>query len=530
MSEQKQQKYQKQQQEKKEQTALKEQIAPNEQITPITQNKQEQEPNQKSEILFDGITEIRDDLIDQARPLPKKFWNGRRFAAAAAAAAVLITSVFVMQPNQKQTTAAQTIAEAKYPKSVPYPNKEDYTNENGGFDDAQYSKAYDAWWESARAKRELVGNAQGIDGFVRKSAGQFLRSAESKNRVYSPLNVYMALGMLAELTDGNSRQQILDLLGSEDVLGLRRQITQLWDANYYDDGIVTSILAASLWLDEDVPFVQSTMDTLAKSYRASSYRGKMGSASFNKKLQDWLDTQTGGLLTEQASSEKMSTDTILALATTIYFRAQWNTKFSASATKEEVFHAADGDVTSRFMNKEACSATYYWGDKFSAVAQGLEQSGSMWLILPDEGVSPDELLADTQAMDFLVSNNRWEWEHQKEALVNLAVPQFDVVSYLDLCQGLKDLGITDIFDMDRSDFSCMTKAVDQIYLSKASHAARVAVDEEGVTAAAYTVMEADGGGAMPQGEEIDFILNRPFLFVVTGMDGMPLFMGVVQQP
>ena len=508
----------------------KKQVKRIEQITQTDQIQQDQGPNRKSEILFDGLTEIRDDLIDQARPLPKKFWTGRRFAAAAAAAAVIITGVFATQPLQKQTAAAQTIAEAEYPEPVPYPNQEEYVKKNGAFDDEQYSKAYDAWWEDARAKRELAGNVQGMDGFIRKSAGQFLSSKKAQNTVYSPLNVYMALGMLAELTDGNSRQQILDLLGSEDVMSLREQIARLWDANYYDDGVVTSILAASLWLNEDVPFVQSTMDTLAASYRASSYRGKMGSASFDKCLQDWLNAQTGGLLKEQASSEKMTEDTILALATTIYFRAQWNTKFSASATKEEVFHAADGDLTCKFMHKDECGMTYYWGDQFSAVAQGLEQSGSMWLILPDEGVSPNDLLEDAQAMDFLVSNHRSEWEDRKEALVNLAVPQFDVVSRLDLCQGLKDLGITDVFDMGRSDFSNMTTAIDEVYLSKASHAARVAVDEEGVTAAAYTVMEADAGGAMPQGEEIDFVLDRPFLFVVTGMDGMPLFMGVVQQP
>ena len=37
------------------------------------------------------------------------------------------------------------------------------------------------------------------------------------------------------------------------------------------------------------------------------------------------------------------------------------------------------------------------------------------------------------------------------------------------------------------------------------------------------------GAAMPQ-DEVDFTLDRPFLFAVTGADGMTLFMGVVNQP
>lgn len=39
-----------------------------------------------------------------------------------------------------------------------------------------------------------------------------LESGNGGNFVYSPLNVYIALSMLAECTDGDSRAQILSLL------------------------------------------------------------------------------------------------------------------------------------------------------------------------------------------------------------------------------------------------------------------------------------------------------------------------------
>ena len=38
-------------------------------------------------------------------------------------------------------------------------------------------------------------------------------------------------------------------------------------------GATTSILASSLWLNQDVAFIQSTLDTLAEAYFAS--QGKM---------------------------------------------------------------------------------------------------------------------------------------------------------------------------------------------------------------------------------------------------------------
>ena len=75
----------------------------------------------------------------------------------------------------------------------------------------------------------------------------------------------------------------------------------------------------------------------------------------------------------------------------------------------------------------------------------------------------------------------------------------------------------------------MTTDTDDIYLSAAQHAARVKIDEEGCTAAAYTVMMA-AGTAMPPDDEVDFVLDRPFIFAITGADGLPMFVGIVNNP
>ena len=172
-------------------------------------------------------------------------------------------------------------------------------------------------------------------------------------------------------------------------------------------------------------------------------------------------------------------------------------------------------------------ASDFRADQFGAVALSLEGSGKMWFLLPDEGVTMDDLLNDEQTMEFLNSNGNWE--NSKHLIVNMSVPKFDVVSDLDLRDGLNALGITGVFDATVADFSPMTSKVAEIFLSKADHAARVAIDEEGVTAAAYTVMMMAGAAAPPE-EEMDFVLNRPFLFAITGADGLPLFVGVVNRP
>jgi len=335
----------------------------------------------------------------------------------------------------------------------------------------------------------------------------------------------MALSMLAELTDGNSRGQILELLGADSIEKLRTQASAIWNASYCRDGAVTSVLANSLWLNEGVDFERSVMDMLAENYYASSYQGKMGSSDFNKMLQSWLNDQTGDLLKEQAEGIGFDTDTILALASTVYFQARWYDEFLPQNTKEGTFHAEGGDMVCEFMHQTNIQS-YYWGGKFSAMAKGLEDAGDMWLILPDEGVTIDDLLLDDELSEMMLAGG--EWKNNSFTQINLSMPKFDAASDLDIIKGLENLGITDIFDAEISDFSSMTKETDEIYVSEAEHAARVVVDEEGCTAAAFTVMEASGSG-MPE-DEVDFVLDRPFLFAITNDAGFPLFIGIVNQP
>ena len=152
----------------------------------------------------------------------------------------------------------------------------------------------------------------------------------------------------------------------------------------------------------------------------------------------------------------------------------------------------------------------------------------MWFLLPDEGVTPEELIADGKTMDFLLSGGQ-EGAEDKFLIVNLAVPKFDVASDLEFSDSLAALGIRDIFDPAVSDFSPLTGDAEGVFLSRAQHAARVAIDEEGVIAAAYTVLAACGAAAPPE-EEVDFVLDRPFVFAITSHDGLPLFVGIVNTP
>ena len=416
------------------------------------------------------------------------------------------------------STNTFALAEASYPESAPYPDETKYFG-------AKFDTVYDAWSAARRARNAAATSASGaMDEYLRAALPALLTTGDGKNAVCSPVSVYMALSMLAEITDGESRAQILSLLGAESIEALRETAEKVWAANYQNDGAVTSVLADSLWLSDSLDYNSNTLARLADSYYASAFRGEMGSEAFNEALQSWINEQTGGLLKESADGLSLAPETVIALVSTIYFRAKWGSEFSKSATADGIFHAPDGDVTHEFMH-ETMESTYYAADSFAAVGKYLEGSGTMWFLLPDKGVTPEELLTGG-AVDFLLSQENAE---SKFMTIDFSVPKFDVSADTELSAALHSLGVTDVFAADTADFSPLMDNADGIFLSQAKHAARVAIDEEGVIAAAYTVMAA-AGAAMPPDERVEFTLDRPFLFAVTGESGAVLFAGIVNTP
>lgn len=425
----------------------------------------------------------------------------------------------IQSPGTLQLT--HLVASPAYPEMVPCPNYADYSDYSAYDDDLTK-------WEMGKWKQynQPDGYADSLDSFFKDSIQEFLTGEQ--NRAYSPLNVYLALAMLAETTDGNSQKQLLDLLGADSIEALRTQAGHVWNAHYCNDGQTTSLLANSLWLDEQYAFKNAGVQALADNYFASVFHGDLGSEPVDEDLRAWINAQTGGLLKEQAQNLKLGKDAVFALASTAYFSAGWDSEFSTSKTAEGIFHCKDADLTTEFMNKTITFGTYYRGKDFGAVRLALTGENDMWLILPDEGKTVTEVLAGEEYWE--MTQNPGGWQNKKVLTVHLSLPKFDISSQADLISGMKNLGVTDVFNPVTADFTALTDA-QNLAVGKIDHAARVAIDEEGVIAAAYTVIVTYDTAApqLPE-EEIDFILDRPFLFMVTSRDQLPLFAGVVEQP
>lgn len=365
-----------------------------------------------------------------------------------------------------------------------------------------------------------------LAGFYGRTAAEFLLSGEkNENAAYSPFNVYMALAMMAETASGETRAQILDLLGADSIDALREQANDLFISNYFDNDAMTSLPAASLWINSGVyPYLkQDTLKTLAYDYHSSSFTGDMRDPEFTKLCRKWLNEQTHGLLNDQANELELKPEEMMHIITTLYFKGCWMNKFNEAANTVEAFRSPTGDEQVTFMHGGADA--YYELNGFSMVRKDLNEYANVWLVLPDEGTALEDVIRDGSALGAVLGGA--EGAQVGGAIIHLNMPKFDVESKLDLIKGLEKLGVTDCFDPTKADFTELTD-LEGVYISSVNHGVRVVLDETGVEAAAYTDI-GYAGSSMPT-REVDFTLDRPFMFVITGMDGTPLFVGTVYHP
>ena len=470
----------------------------------------------KKEKLIQAMDEISPKHIAEAASAKKKRRGLTRIAAIAAILALVLLAKHVDVP---MVIAARAVSQAPGAKTPQRPN---LLTEIGG---------YDQVWDQWRAAYNALSDARDtavplLRQFTTKSCQAFLAGSDD-NLLYSPINAYIGLAMTAELASGNSRQQLLDALGVADTQQLRQQIHTLWESVYQDDGNEICTLANSLWLDQQLDYTQSAMDDLAYYYYTDIYQRDLAKSRTQKDIGNWIAGNTGGFLKKNAIRVQMPEDPILALYSTIYFQAKWQDEFNAGNNTEEIFHGAVKDTTCTFMNAKLRQMHYYWGDSYGAVSLSLKNGSRMWFILPDEGKTTEDVLREGQYWE-MISHTGYteEQDNCKYMKVNLSVPKFDISAQADLKEGLQAMGITDIFNFETADF---TQALEgPACITGANQSLRVAIDERGVTAAAYIEIPGAGAAAPPE-EIIDFILDRPFLFVITS-SGIPLFAGTVNQP
>ncbi len=356
---------------------------------------------------------------------------------------------------------------------------------------------------------------------------QAVRSSDG-NLFYSPYSVSLALAMAYAGARGETETEMAQALHftlPQARLHPAFNALDLGLASATDDeGAFHLSIANGVWGQQGFDLQPEYLDVLALNYGAGlrlvDFVDPAQREQARQAMNAWVSAATEGRIEDLFPEGLLNEATRLVLANVIYFKADWQTPFTADATVPAPFTLLDGSQVQAPTMTRRASTGYAAGDRYEAL-ELYYQGGraSMVILLPAAGqFEAFEATLDADLLDTITSQ-------LQPTDLQIYLPRFEYAANLNLGEILAGLGMPSAFDPNTADFSGMDGRRD-LYLTSVVHKAFVAVDEKGTEAAAATGVVA-GATSMPAVVTVD----RPFVYLIRDREtGTVLFMGRVLNP
>ncbi|MBQ4443540.1 MAG: hypothetical protein II896_02625 [Clostridia bacterium] len=350
--------------------------------------------------------------------------------------------------------------------------------------------------------------------------------------VFSPLSVYMATAILYNLGDEAIKADIRALFGMSDAEIAKTGDLFMGLINERYEGVGKGTLVTkvdvnnSIWLDNALTTNQTALDRIAEALYCRAYRTPFAddNKQANKDIRAFIKQMTRGLIDQDFG---LTADTLLAIVNTLYFKDLWNFDSRDLATETRTFHAPAEDKETEFLIGKYTSGTVQETDSATYFYTTTDAGYRFKLILPKEG----RTLAEAMSAQSLAQINATTDYGARKGDVNYETrcifPSFRVESDTPLKDILEhNHYLPTAFNGFGSDLTDQPLAVSDI-----KHKVVLNVDKKGVEGAAVTIIAMKNASAgMFDTVRADFVLDRPFGFLVTDREGVVLFSGQIVTP
>mgnify|MGYP002625797284 CR=1 FL=1 len=355
------------------------------------------------------------------------------------------------------------------------------------------------------------------NGFVFSFLEQVDKASANKSYFFSPLSVEFVLGMLATGTNGETSEQILKALGTDDLESLNSYAKTMLETLPSIDNKSSIGLANLSLYDKDVSLKNDYCKAISNYYGALVKSMDFNSKKTTQYVNKWASDNTKGTIKELIDDGDLNNQKFF-LANALYFKGAWSAPYET--TKKDKFHLIGGKDIQVQMMESAKPHEFRSYDKLS-VLYSLYGNGAycMSVYLPDQGLSLSEVMPDI--VD-IWENKFTPTESGMTKLVRM--PMFKSSYEFDLNSILQSIGITGIFN-NGSDFSPMT-TFRPLVVSYIKQKSVIEVNDKGTEAAAVTYTGLNMASGEPLNTTREFIADRPFLYIISERStNSILFMG-----
>lgn len=452
-------------------------------------------------------------------------------------------------------------------------------------------------------------NSNGIENFDL----YFLQLENNKNMIYSPLSIKYALAMLKEATNGESKDQITNIIGDYNSKkyvnsknmsfanalfvkeSYKDKIKQEFTTNLMDkygaeviydtfetpDKVNSWVKEKTLNLIDNI-LEESNSEQIfillnalgidmewQNKFILNSNEGFTNYASYSHESFGWFgaDSVVSGKF--QDNEKDVAVMDVIAsfnnydivkelgeenIRKTVgeeyrkYLKENYKNKTSAEIEKmvEEYLDNYIKDINSNYKREDKTTDfSFYVDDNVKVFAKDLKTYDGVTLQYVSLMPIKEDLSSYVKKMtakdlnDTIGKLKDLKKENFKDGVVTKVfgkIPKFKFDYELDLVSDLKELGIKDIFDDKKADFSSMT-SLDDVYINTALHKANIEFTQDGIKASAVTMMGGLGSAAdfdytydVPT-EEIDITFDKPYMFVIMDKNSKEVwFAGNVYNP
>ncbi|MBU0572102.1 serpin family protein [Patescibacteria group bacterium] len=354
-----------------------------------------------------------------------------------------------------------------------------------------------------------------------------ITTAEDENVFISPTSISVALSMIYNAADGETKEELSSLLGFQNLStdNINQNTKDLLDS-FNSESDITLHLLNSLWGNKVFVFNQTFIDTLETYYEAEVSSVDFADPNTVDTINGWVNSATSGIIESVCSD--LPKDGTNVLINAIYFNARWSSMFLSFLSSDLPFNNNDGEVVIHpFMKQTRYRGNYAETDNYQAIRlpYGINEEVAMIIVLPKFDV--DEFIEN---IDLDAWNSILEQFEFK--IGTIILPKFKVESNYQMDEILPLLGMIKSFTPEADYLNMLDDSSNLPYVSieEIIHKAIIEVDEEGTEAAAVTaILPIAMGGKPPELPEFYMEVNSPFIFAIQDeQSGEILFIGTIK--
>jgi len=341
------------------------------------------------------------------------------------------------------------------------------------------------------------------------------------NIFVSPLSLHIALGMLMNGAEGETREGIIQALRSDGLSAdeLNKAYNTLLKELPEADNKVKLAIANSMWYRNGFAVKSSFKDVLSDVFAAQIY-GESFDGSTVRKINQWASEKTQGKVDQVI--DQIDGGLVMFLMNALYFKGDWAIPFDKNKTRDHDFKLASGGsrkVPMMFLEEKLQG--YSDNDMDVVILPYSSGQFNLTLFVPKEGKDVHTLIQE-------LDSKKWETIQNGNFNVKtyLGLPKFTLKYDINLNEVLSDMGMAKVFT-DQAELGGIADA--SLLVSFVKQNTFLGIDEVGTEAAAVTTIGVELTSVNQPQRTV--IADRPFFFTISeNTSNTILFTGRIMNP